>query len=49
MPADDKKTMRLVVAAAVLDSLKGMDMAYPEVSAERRDELQRYRSLLLAK
>lgn len=48
VPADDKKTMRLIVARAVLEALQGMDMDYPEVSAERAKELQGYRSRLLA-
>lgn len=46
VPADDKKTMRLIVAKAVLEALEGMDMAYPEVSAERAAALQDYRELL---
>lgn len=48
VPADDKKTMRLIVADAVLQALDGMDMAYPEVSDERAAELQTYRDQLLA-
>jgi PPK2 family polyphosphate:nucleotide phosphotransferase len=47
VPADDKKTMRLIVASAVLDALRQMDMAYPSVSRERAGELQSYRSRLL--
>jgi PPK2 family polyphosphate:nucleotide phosphotransferase len=46
VPADDKKTMRLIVAQAVLDALEGMDMEYPQVSEERVAELQQYRALL---
>ena len=46
VPADDKKTMRLIVATAVLEALDGMDMAYPEVMPERREELQAYREQL---
>lgn len=48
VPADDKKTMRLIVAEAVLDALRSMDMAYPAVSPERVRELQRYRDQLAA-
>jgi PPK2 family polyphosphate:nucleotide phosphotransferase len=47
VPADDKKTMRLIVAQAVLDALDGMDMDYPQVSEERVAELQGYRKQLL--
>jgi len=47
VPADDKKTMRLIVASAVLDGLQQMDMAYPTVSPERAQELRTYRSRLL--
>jgi len=48
VPADDKKTMRLIVAQAVLDALDDMDMAYPVLSDERTAELQEYRQRLLA-
>lgn len=48
VPADDKKTMRLIVAEAVLQALAGMDMAYPAVSDERAAELQKYRDRLIA-
>lgn len=47
VPADDKETMRLIVASAVLDALEQMDMAYPTVSRERERELQAYRASLL--
>lgn len=46
VPADDKRTMRLIVARAVLEALDGMDMAYPAVSDDRAAELQRYSELL---
>ena len=45
--ADDKKTMRLIVAAAVLDTLEALDMSYPGVTAERAAELRTYRERLL--
>jgi PPK2 family polyphosphate:nucleotide phosphotransferase len=47
VPADDKKTMRLIVAHAVLDTLNQMDMSYPSVSTKRAEALQRYRRDLL--
>ncbi len=46
VPADDKKTMRLIVAEAVLEALDAMDMEYPEVSPERAEELKTYRARL---
>ena len=48
VPADDKRSMRLIVAEAVLAALRNMAMAYPEVSEARREELARYRKQLLA-
>lgn len=48
IPADDKKNMRLIVAQIVLEQLKSLDMRYPEVSDQRREELQGYREKLLA-
>ena len=47
VPADDKKTMRLIVAHAVLDALERMDMHYPSVSAERAAALASYRQRLI--
>ncbi|WP_136524261.1 ADP-polyphosphate phosphotransferase [Geomonas ferrireducens] len=46
VPADDKKNARLIVAQVLLDLLEGLKMKYPEVSQERRDELQRIRQEL---
>jgi len=46
VPADNKWFTRLVVAAAVIDTLQGMDLAYPEIDAEKRQELQAVRELL---
>lgn len=47
VPADDKKTMRLIVAQAVLEALEQMDMRYPRVSPQRAGELKAYREQLL--
>lgn len=47
VPADDKKTMRLIVATAVLEALEGMDMNYPSLTPERLEELQTYREQLI--
>jgi PPK2 family polyphosphate:nucleotide phosphotransferase len=46
VPADNKWFTRLVVAAAVIDALEDMDLAFPKVSTERRQELQAVRHLL---
>ncbi len=47
IPADDKKNMRLMVCQAVLDHLKALDMHYPQVSEERKMELEGYKKQLL--
>jgi PPK2 family polyphosphate:nucleotide phosphotransferase len=46
IPADDKPFMRYTVARIVADTLKGMGVAYPTVSDERRAELQRLKTEL---
>ena len=47
MPADDKENARLIVSQIILDTLNGLKMTYPEVSAERRQELQSIRKRLI--
>lgn len=49
VPADNKWFTRLVVAAAIVDALDGLDLAYPEVDAEKRKQLQAARALLEGK
>ena len=39
VPADNKWFTRLVVAAAIVDALAGLDLAYPKVSAAQRKAL----------
>ena len=39
VPADHKWFTRLVVAAAIVDALAGLDLRYPEVTAEQRRAL----------
>jgi len=39
VPADNKWYTRLVVAAAIVDTLKELKLAYPEVGAEERKQL----------
>jgi len=40
VPADNKWFTRLVVAAAVIDALASLDLAYPKVDKEKRTELE---------
>ena len=47
VPADDKENARLIVSQIILDTLNGLEMTYPEVSAERRQELQTIRERLI--
>ena len=46
VPADDKPNARLIVSRIVVDTLKKLDMAYPQLDAGRRRELQALRKLL---
>jgi PPK2 family polyphosphate:nucleotide phosphotransferase len=39
VPADDKENARLIVSQILLDTLGGLDMAYPKTSPQRRKEL----------
>jgi PPK2 family polyphosphate:nucleotide phosphotransferase len=47
VPADDKENARLIVSQIILDTLNGLEMMYPEVSAERQQELQSIRERLI--
>jgi PPK2 family polyphosphate:nucleotide phosphotransferase len=46
VPADDKENARLIVSQIVLDTLDGLKMSYPKVSAERHRELLSIRDKL---
>jgi PPK2 family polyphosphate:nucleotide phosphotransferase len=46
VPADDKENARLIVSRIVLDTFKGLRMAYPRSDAKRRRELQSMRRRL---
>ncbi len=46
IPADDKKSMRIIVAQIVVDRLRELPMHYPEISDERRAKLAAYREAL---
>jgi PPK2 family polyphosphate:nucleotide phosphotransferase len=47
VPADDKKNTRLIVSHIVLETLKGLKMAYPKADEKRRKELQSIRKRLV--
>jgi len=49
VPADNKWFTRLVVAAAVIDALASLDLAYPKVGPAQLKELAAAKRLLLAK
>lgn len=46
VPADHKWFTRLVVAAAVIDTLESLELSYPKLDAEARKELAEARRLL---
>jgi len=46
VPADHKWFSRLVVAAAIVDALGNLGLAYPEVDAARKKELVAARAAL---
>jgi len=46
VPADKKWFARVVVAATVIDALEELDLAFPEVTPEKRKELEQGRRLL---
>jgi PPK2 family polyphosphate:nucleotide phosphotransferase len=46
VPADDKDHARLVVSRIILDTLKGLNMAYPSASTRHRRELLEIRKRL---
>jgi PPK2 family polyphosphate:nucleotide phosphotransferase len=46
VPADRKWWTRAIVSAIVLDALEGLDLAFPEVTAEQRRDMVRIRQTL---
>jgi PPK2 family polyphosphate:nucleotide phosphotransferase len=46
VPADDKENARLIVSQAVVDTMDGLNMAYPKATASRKRELARIREQL---
>jgi len=49
MPADNKWFTRVVVAAAIVDTLEDLQLSYPEVDPDKRKELEAARALLEGK
>jgi PPK2 family polyphosphate:nucleotide phosphotransferase len=47
VPADHRWFTRLVVAAAIVETVEGLDLAYPKVSAEQKKELAAVRAALV--
>ena len=47
IPADDKKNARLIISRIILDTLKALDMHYPQIDDERRHELLSIRQQLI--
>src|SRR5450759_2434781 len=46
VPADDKLNARLIISRIVLETLKDLQMSYPQPDAKRVKELQSFRKLL---
>src|SRR5262249_19454147 len=46
VPADNKWFTRLVVAAAIVEAVEKLDLAYPTVDAKKKEELQEARAAL---
>jgi PPK2 family polyphosphate:nucleotide phosphotransferase len=46
VPADDKKNARLIISTVVLDTLKSLNMRYPQPTKARQKELQAIRKRL---
>jgi PPK2 family polyphosphate:nucleotide phosphotransferase len=47
IPADNKWFTRLAVAAAIVDTLDGLNLVYPKVDAQKKKELEAARKVLL--
>jgi PPK2 family polyphosphate:nucleotide phosphotransferase len=48
IPADDKKNARLLVSSIILETLRGLNMEYPKLSADQEQQLLAARQQLLA-
>jgi polyphosphate kinase 2 (PPK2 family) len=49
IPADNKWFTRLAVAASIVLTLEGLDLAFPKVDAEKHKELEAVRAMLAGK
>ena len=49
VPADNKWFTHLVVSAAILETLEGLDLSYPEVDAAKLKEINAARRILAGK
>jgi hypothetical protein len=49
VPADNKWFTHLVVAAAIVEALEGLDLSYPKVDAAKLKEINAARRLLSSK
>jgi PPK2 family polyphosphate:nucleotide phosphotransferase len=49
VPADNKWYTRLVISAALVETLEGMDLAYPKVDAEKLKQLEAAKKALMKK
>jgi hypothetical protein len=47
VPADNKWFTRLVVAAAIVETIEGLDLAYPTIDAKKKQELLAVRAALV--
>ena len=47
VPADDKKNARLIVSQVIVDTLKSLNMHYPQVDEKRQQELLSIREQLI--
>ncbi len=47
VPADHKKSSRLIISEIILDTIRGMKLEFPTVTTERRVELQAIRTKLV--
>lgn len=46
VPADDKENARLIVSEIIVETMKSLDLKYPEISSERQKELMDIRKRL---
>jgi PPK2 family polyphosphate:nucleotide phosphotransferase len=47
VPADDKKNMRLIVSAIILQEMKKLHLHWPKLSVEQKSELAKCREMLM--